>query len=105
VLRGPSDASGGLRTTSSSVSLGTAGQPALYRGQVTSLAGTNMAATLTGSSGTGLILSVSLQVDQASSAVTGTVRAVAPVAQPGGSGGTSGTGGPTGDSGTSGESG
>jgi Ferric reductase like transmembrane component len=75
VLHGPPDASGGVQMASSTVSLGTTAQPGLYRGQVGSLNGTDLTATVAGTNGQQLTLTVSLQVDPAGSRVSGSVRA------------------------------
>lgn len=66
---------GGLQMTSSSVALGTPSNPNLYRGSVSSLEGTNLAATVRDSSGHSLNLAVALQINPSSGSATGTVQA------------------------------
>jgi hypothetical protein len=74
VIQGPADQNGGVQMSSSSVSLGPAAQPGLYQGRIGTLNGTNLTATLTGSGGQRLLLTVTLQINQAGGTVTGTVR-------------------------------
>jgi hypothetical protein len=66
---------GGLQMTSSTVTLGTASDPGLYRGTVTSLQGTNISATVRDSNGHALNLAVALQISPGSGTATGTVQA------------------------------
>ena len=60
--------------SSSRVTLGTRSMPALYRGRVTGLEGTNVAARVTSAQGS-LSLVVQLQIDPRSGAVTGALGA------------------------------
>ena len=71
-LYGQAIEGGGLQMTSSAVTLGTAAIPGLYSGQVTSLSGTDIQASLRGTPGA-LVLAARLQIDSATGAVTGTV--------------------------------
>jgi len=74
VLNGPAD-SGGVRMAASSVTLGTAAQPGLYKGHIVQLGGTRIVATMTGPTGQAATLDVALQIDQSGTAVTGTASA------------------------------
>jgi DMSO/TMAO reductase YedYZ heme-binding membrane subunit len=65
---------GGVRMDSSHVTLGPNREPARYDGQVTDLAGTNMAALVRDSSGASIRLTIDLRIDQESQRVSGTVR-------------------------------
>jgi DMSO/TMAO reductase YedYZ heme-binding membrane subunit len=60
---------GGVQMTASSVAFGS------YTGQITALQGTQVEATLHNASGTGLALSLDLNIDRASGAVTGSLHA------------------------------
>jgi len=71
-LYGQATGGGGVAMTSSAVKLGTAAIPALYSGQVTSLTGTDIQASLRGTPGA-LVLLARLQIDPTTNAVTGTV--------------------------------
>jgi methionine sulfoxide reductase heme-binding subunit len=64
---------GGLKMTSSRVSLGTASDPTLYRGSVTSLNGTDAAAVV-GSGSTRAQIVAQLQLDAQTNNATGTVQ-------------------------------
>jgi sulfoxide reductase heme-binding subunit YedZ len=77
VLQGPSDGQGGVRMTNSAVTLGPSAQSVTYRGQITRLGGTRVVAALTGVNGRPLTLSVSMQIDSAGTAMTGSVVATA----------------------------
>ena len=66
---------GGVAMSSSRVELGPASDPRRYRGQVTSLQGTSIAATVRDASGASLQLVAQLQIDSASGTVSGTVTA------------------------------
>jgi hypothetical protein len=59
----------------SSAVLGTASEPALYRGTVTALDGRNLEATLNDAAGTTLRLRAEFNIDASGTAVTGVVRA------------------------------
>ncbi len=65
---------GGVAMSSSSVTLGTSSNPGLYRGRLTGLEGTNVAARVKGSQGA-LSLVAQLQIDPRSGAVTGALAA------------------------------
>lgn len=65
---------GGVAMTSSRVTLGPASHPDRYAGRVTALEGTNIAARVSGPSGS-LSLVAQLQIDPRSSAVTGALTA------------------------------
>ena len=69
---------GGVDMTTSRVELGTSSEPAMYRGQVTSLDGSKIGALVSDSSGTQLMLNAQLQIDPRNEATAGTltVRAV-----------------------------
>ncbi len=67
---------GGVLLDTSAVSIGPAGQPALYRGSVSSLRGTEIGATVRSTGRPTLQLAISAQPDQATSRVTGSVHAV-----------------------------
>ena len=60
---------GGVQMTASSVAFGS------YTGQITALQGTQVEATLHNASGTGLALSLDLNIDRAGGAVTGSLHA------------------------------
>ena len=64
---------GGVEMTASRVELGTTADPGLYRGQVTSLDGANIGATVSDSHGARLDLLARLQIDPGSSTASGTV--------------------------------
>jgi len=72
-LRGQAIEGGGIQMTSSEVTLGTQSDPAQYRGQVTSLEGTNIAALLRDAGGNQLRLVAQLNIDPNSGAASGTV--------------------------------
>jgi hypothetical protein len=74
-LRGQPIEGGGIEMTSSDVTLGTQANPAQYRGQVTSLEGTNIAARVSDSAGHQLNLQAELQIDPNSGTASGTVSA------------------------------
>ena len=77
VLKGPSDAQGGVEMASSAVTLGPTARSIEYRGQVTRIRGTTLTAALTDDSGRSMSLGVSLQIDAANTQVTGSVQATA----------------------------
>jgi hypothetical protein len=62
---------GGVEMTSSRVELGASSDPSLYRGQVTSLSGTDIVAVVSDSTGARLRLFARLQVDPRSGAASG----------------------------------
>ncbi len=66
---------GGVAMSSSRVALGPASAPGQYLGQVTSLQGTSIAATVHDASGASLRLLARLQIDSAGGSVSGTVTA------------------------------
>jgi hypothetical protein len=65
---------GGVALSSSVVTLGTSASPSLYRGRITGLEGTNIAARLSSPQGS-LALVTQLQIDPRSGAVTGALAA------------------------------
>lgn len=65
---------GGLSMQSSDVAYATAGSPAAYRGQVVSLAGTQITAVVSDSTGRHLRLNLALQINPSSGSVGGTLR-------------------------------
>jgi Ferric reductase like transmembrane component len=65
---------GGVRMDNGTVQLGPAGTPDLYRGVVTSLSGTNVAATASGRDGTRISLAMEFQLGDGN-AIAGTVSA------------------------------
>ncbi|MGO9972131.1 MAG: hypothetical protein ACLP01_04830 [Solirubrobacteraceae bacterium] len=65
--------SGEVEMTAGRVELGTASDPGMYRGQVTTLQGTNIGATVSDPSGSQLQLAARLQIDPGSGAVSGSV--------------------------------
>lgn len=72
-LRGQPIAGGGLQMTSSEVSLGTSANSGAYRGVVTALQGTNIAARVRARSGHVLNLVAELQIDPGSGSASGKV--------------------------------
>ena len=66
---------GGIEMTSSEVTLGTQSNPTRYRGRVTSLQGTNIAAQVSDSAGNRLGLVAQLNIDSGTGSVSGTVSA------------------------------
>jgi hypothetical protein len=66
--------------SSSAVTLGTNSNPQQYRGAITALDGTSVAATLRDSGGGAIRLIAQLQIDSASGSVAGTVS-VSPSSQ------------------------
>jgi hypothetical protein len=77
LLQGPSDGQGGVRLSTSTVTLGPPAQPSDYQGHITQLGGTRVAALLTDSRGQTLKLSVSLQIDSTNTNVTGSIQGTA----------------------------
>ncbi|MFL5824842.1 MAG: ferric reductase-like transmembrane domain-containing protein [Solirubrobacteraceae bacterium] len=75
-LQGAPIVGGGIQMSSSSVTLGPAPDPALYRGTVTALQGTNIKAVVRDPQGHVLNLALALQI--AGSSASGTVSAVTP---------------------------
>jgi hypothetical protein len=65
---------GGLSMQSSDVAYATAGSAAAYRGQVVSLAGTQITAVVSDSAGRHLRLDLALQINSSSGSVGGTLR-------------------------------
>jgi sulfoxide reductase heme-binding subunit YedZ len=72
-LRGQPLGDGGLQMTSSTVTLGTSSIPVNYRGTVTGLEGTNIAARVSDPAGRTLNVVARLQIDQNSGTVSGVV--------------------------------
>jgi sulfoxide reductase heme-binding subunit YedZ len=62
---------GGVQMTASRVQLGTSSDPSLYRGQVTSLSGTDIVVVVSDSTGAGLRLLARLQIDPRSGTASG----------------------------------
>ena len=81
VIKGNALASGGVQMDTSSASLGTATSPALYRGVVTSLDGTNLDATVRNAAGTALRLHIQLTISANGTAVSGSVSREEPEMQ------------------------
>jgi hypothetical protein len=77
VIEGTPLADGGVAMTSSSVRLGVAGEPDLYRGTVVNLDGTNVLATMHAVDGARVSVSMHFSLDATSDVVTGTVSASA----------------------------
>jgi sulfoxide reductase heme-binding subunit YedZ len=75
VLEGTALADGGLRMTKSSVTLGTGSDPGQFSGQIERLQGTNVTALVKDAKGAQVTIDVRLQMDQAGTNVTGTVKA------------------------------
>jgi hypothetical protein len=67
--------SGGVQMTRSNVTLGMSSNPAQYRGRVTGLSGTNIAAVVRDSSGAKLSLVAQLQIDPNAGTASGSVNA------------------------------
>jgi len=88
VLQGEPTQGGGVAMAASRVRLGTETQPALYDGQVTTLQGNTLVASMHSSTGPALDLTVSVQIDRRNR-VTGRLRADLP---PGGQRGDAGAG-------------
>jgi methionine sulfoxide reductase heme-binding subunit len=80
VLLGQRLPEGGVRMTSSTVSLGPASQPSELTGRVVDLSGAHVVAAVTEPSGRQLQLAVDLQIDSSRRLVSGVVQ-VAPVSQ------------------------
>jgi len=66
-------ASGGVELTSSRVELGTGSDPSLYRGHVTALSGTDIAAVVTNAAGARLALSARVALDTDGQTAAGTL--------------------------------
>jgi Ferric reductase like transmembrane component len=64
---------GGVQMTSSAVTLGSVSNPNQYRGTITALEGTSVAATLQGANGSAIRLIAQLQIDAAAGTAAGTV--------------------------------
>jgi ferric reductase like protein len=75
-ILGEENGGGGVAMTSSSVSAGSAAQPKLFSGAITSLQGTDIAARVTSTAGQQLDISLALQIT-ASATATGTVQVTA----------------------------
>jgi len=74
-IEGTPAGGGGVLMTGSDVALGTNPDPTLYRGSITGLQGTNIAASVTTPSGSTLALQAVLQIDTNTGAVAGTLSA------------------------------
>jgi Ferric reductase like transmembrane component len=66
---------GGVQMTSSTVALGGSRDPTRFSGSITSLSGTDIAATVSSTDGHTLALVLALNIDSASGSVTGTLQA------------------------------
>jgi hypothetical protein len=73
VIHGSPIAGGGVNMQRGSARLGIAGAPNLYRGNITSLDGTRVVASVHTTGGAGVVLSMAFAVDPSSNVVTGTV--------------------------------
>ena len=73
VLRGQA-ADGGVALRTSTVTFGPPSDPTAYRGQVTTLEGTQLAASVAKGNGQSLDLAINLQIDSSSGTVRGTLR-------------------------------
>jgi ferric reductase like protein len=73
-LRGQAIGGGGIQMTSSDVTLGSQSNPGEYRGRVTSLQGTNIAAQVSDGSGHQLGVVAQLNIDPNTGAASGTVN-------------------------------
>jgi len=73
VIHGTALAGGGVSMTSGRVQLGPAGAPNAYQGNITTLDGTRVAASMHASGGARIAVSMILSVDPSSNVVTGTV--------------------------------
>lgn len=76
-IDGTGSSNGGLRMSSSAVTLGTAAQPDQLQGTIVSLRGSAMTIQLQDASGTTSTLQIQLQIDENTNAVTGTVNVTA----------------------------
>jgi hypothetical protein len=77
LIEGPPIPGGGVQMTRSSVTLGPASDPHQYRGTVTGLQGTTIAATVRDRAGRSYRLVAQLQLDQQTQTASGTVTAAA----------------------------
>jgi sulfoxide reductase heme-binding subunit YedZ len=75
-LTGPADPSGGISMNSSTAAMGPSGQPSMYQGRVTALAGDQLEVSLRDSAGATLSVTVQLSVD-GNSSVSGSIQATA----------------------------
>lgn len=73
-LVGQPTADGGVAMSESAVAMGTAVQPKLYGGQINSLSGSRIRASVSNAAGETVALSVNLSIDQVTQTVTGTVQ-------------------------------
>jgi hypothetical protein len=74
-LQGQPLQGGGIQMTSSTVTLGTSSDPGLYRGTVTSLEGTNIAASVRNPTGHTVHLALALQINPGTGTASGTLQA------------------------------
>jgi sulfoxide reductase heme-binding subunit YedZ len=77
LIEGDEIAGGGVNMTSSSVTLGTASDPHLYRGRITALNGTNITAVVSDAAGQTIHLQIDLQLAPSGQSAQGTVTASA----------------------------
>jgi hypothetical protein len=77
-IEGNAVAGGGVQMTASSVTIGTSSSPTLFQGAITSLDGSEIAASVTSPDGRKLQLGLALRVDSAAGSASGTVQ-VTPV--------------------------
>jgi hypothetical protein len=75
-LTGPADPSGGITMNSSTAAMGPPGQPSLYKGRVTALAGGQLQVSLQNAAGATLHATVQVSVD-GNSSVSGSIQATA----------------------------
>jgi sulfoxide reductase heme-binding subunit YedZ len=75
LLRGEAIEDGGVSMTASSVTLGTAAQPVLYRGSIDSLDGGDIQASVTGPGGRTIDLAIDLELAGGATSAAGTVTA------------------------------
>ena len=68
---------GGVQMTASSVTLGSSTDPHMYRGAITALSGTTIAATVSDGAGHSFAIVAQLQINPSSQTATGTVTATA----------------------------
>jgi len=85
-IGGTASSNGGLRMSSSTVTMGTTEQPDQYQGTIVRLADTNLTIQLKDASGTTSSLAVQLRIDEGTGTATGTVTASAGAVAPSGGG-------------------
>lgn len=75
-IYGEPAADGDVKMAASSVSIGSAANPTLYRGSITSLTGTAINATVTSAAGRTLALAINLTVDEVAGSASGELQAI-----------------------------